>query len=61
MVADQEPVSRPRNRAHRLQSGAGGRAAPPLSARTTTAVVLSILGVIVVNSVFTLFYTLMGS
>lgn len=37
----------------------GGAAA--VGARTTTAVVLSILGVIVVNSVFTLFYTLMGS
>jgi phospholipid/cholesterol/gamma-HCH transport system permease protein len=37
----------------------GGAAA--VGARTPTAVVLSILGVIVVNSVFTLFYTLMGS
>jgi phospholipid/cholesterol/gamma-HCH transport system permease protein len=37
----------------------GGAAA--VGARTTTAVVLSILGAIVVNSVFTLFYTLMGS
>ncbi len=37
----------------------GGAAA--VGARTTTAVVLAILGVIVVNSVFTLFYTLMGS
>ena len=54
---DQEPVSRPRNRAHRLRSGAGraGRRRR-CRRRTTTAVVLSILGVIVVNSVFTLFY-----
>jgi phospholipid/cholesterol/gamma-HCH transport system permease protein len=37
----------------------GGAAA--VGARTTTAVVLSILGVIVVNSIFTLFYTLIGA
>lgn len=37
----------------------GGAAA--VGARTTTAVVLSILGVILVNSVFTLLYTIMGA
>jgi phospholipid/cholesterol/gamma-HCH transport system permease protein len=36
----------------------GGAAA--VGARTTGAVVLSILGVIVTNAVFTVFFTLMG-
>ena len=36
----------------------GGAAA--VGARTTTAVVLAIFGVIVVNALFTLFYALMG-
>jgi phospholipid/cholesterol/gamma-HCH transport system permease protein len=36
----------------------GGAAA--VGARTTTAVVLALLGVIVINAVFTLFYALMG-
>ena len=36
----------------------GGAAA--VGARTTSAVVLSILGVIVTNALFTLFYALMG-
>ena len=36
----------------------GGAAA--VGARTTTAVVLAIFGVIVINALFTLFFTLMG-
>ena len=56
-----KPVSRPRNRAHRLRSGAGRAGRRRRCRRRTRPVVLSILGVIVVNSVFTLFYTLMGS
>jgi phospholipid/cholesterol/gamma-HCH transport system permease protein len=36
----------------------GGAAA--VGTRTTTAVVLSIFGVIVINALFTLFFTLMG-